>query len=146
MSHSTELLYAWERENTPCYHCDSDVTKTMWTGIVGLMYPSDEYMVYGNGVNYRCYTSPNNCNGTNAKAGWVYNSNVLEGQTDPTHTWFLLPSVDSYPVLYASKVGATYAYYFNGLLGVRPVVYLKTDIQIVDGDGSSGNPYKLQEI
>ena len=32
----------------------------------------------------------------------------------------------------------------NPLDGVRPVVFLKSNIKIVDGDGSSSNPYILQ--
>ena len=51
---TTEQIYEEERGNTVCGACNSDTTKLTWTGKVGLMYPSDEYMVYGNGVNATC--------------------------------------------------------------------------------------------
>ena len=33
----------------------------------------------------------------------------------------------------------------NARFGVRPVVYLVSDIKIADGDGSSGNPFVLSK-
>ena len=143
-----DKIYSEERGNTPCYDCNSDTTKTTWTGIVGLMYPSDEYMVYGNGVNTTCYLNPSGCSGTNAQTGWVYKSNILEGQSSPSSTWLLSSraSVSIY-VLRAGSDGnlgdfySGYSYY-----GVRPVVYLKSNIKIADGTGEVGSPYVLEAI
>ena len=143
---TTEQLYTAERGATVCGACNSDTTKLTWTGIVGLMYPSDEYMVYGNGVNARCYDNPYGCSGTNATTGWVFNSNILEGQTSKVNTWLLSSSAGtSSNVFYANSDGYLYGYDRSLYsLGIRPVVYLKSDIQIFDGDGSLDNPYKLK--
>ena len=112
------------------------------------MYPSDEYMVYGNGVNDICYTNPNGCSGTNALSGWIYKSNVLEGQTSPYYTWFLSSFAGySESVLIAVGDGGLDVLQrlgSRGSYGVRPVVYLKSDIKITEGTGESGNPYVLK--
>ncbi|MBQ9318635.1 MAG: hypothetical protein IJR82_03300 [Bacilli bacterium] len=143
---TTERIYGEERGNTVCGACNSDTTKLTWTGSVGLMYPSDEYMVYGNGVNNTCYTNPNGCNVTKAQAGWVYKSNVFEGQSSPTYTWFLSSNAGSpFTVLIANYEGILNNYSSDRSRGVRPIVYLSADVKIIDGDGTSGNPYQLKK-
>ncbi|MBQ9319059.1 MAG: hypothetical protein IJR82_05450, partial [Bacilli bacterium] len=140
---TTEQLYTAERGNTTCGVCNSDTTKLTWTGIVGLMYPSDEYMVYGNGVNATCYSSPSGCSGTNAQTGWVYNSNKLNGSIVPT--WLLSSSAGrSNRALYVLSGGYLgHDIVNNYSYGVRPVVYLKSNIKIADGTGEETDPYKL---
>ena len=104
------------------------------------MYPSDEYMVYAGGVNDTCYTNPSNCSGDNAKKGWLYNSALHN-----SYTWFLYAASDKNGLVFhlggVGNIGGDYVNISSYL--VRPVVYLSADIQIIDGDGSSGNPYKL---
>ena len=61
-------------------------------------------------------------------------------------TWFLSPSaypVDAYSVsvVYGGGMAGDYGAYAP--LSVRPTLYLKSNIQIIDGDGSEGNAYKL---
>ena len=144
---TTEKIYGEERGATVCGACNSDTTKLTWTGIVGLMYPSDEYMVYGNGVNATCYDNPNGCSVTNAQAGWVYKSNILEGQSSPSYTWLLSSYAGgSFIVLGANSGGGLSIYDSRGSLGVRPVVYLKSNIKIADGTGEVGSPYTLEAI
>ena len=144
---TTEKIYGEERGTTVCGACNSDTTKLTWTGIVGLMYPSDEYMVYGNGVNATCYDSPSGCSGTNVTTGWVFNSNVLEGLSSPEHTWLLSSRAgNSYDVLFAYSGGNLYYGNSYNNAGVRPVVYLKSNIKIADGTGEVGSPYTLEEI
>ena len=145
---TTEKIYGEERGTTVCGACNSDTTKLTWTGIVGLMYPSDEYMVYGNGVNATCYTNPSGCSGTNAQTGWVFNSNILEGQSSPSDIWLLSSNAgNSNSVLYANSVGGNlYGDFSLHSYGVRPVVYLKSNIKIADGTGEVGNPYVLEAI
>ena len=145
---SAEEVYARERGNTTCGACNSDTTKLTWTGKVGLMYPSDEYMVYGNGVNATCYSYTPSCSGTNAQTGWVFKSNVLEGQSSPYSTWFLSPnSSHAYDAFDATSSGSLdsnyYGYVKGNAYGVRPVVYLKSDIKISEGTGEVGSPFKL---
>ena len=143
---TTEEIYAWERGTTVCGACNSDTTKLTWTGKVALMYPSDEYMVYGNGVNATCYSSPSGCSGTNAQTGWVYNSNKLNGSIFTT--WLLSPYSSYYScAFYAFTDGTLSRSDVNyGSHGVRPVVYLKSNIKIADGTGEVGSPYTLEEI
>ena len=121
---TTEKIYGEERGTTVCGACNSDTTKLTWTGIVGLMYPSDEYMVYGNGVNTTWYDNPTGCSGTNAQTGWVYKSNILEGQSSPSYTWLLSSGAGrSSTVLCADGDGRLYGNYYSGnSYGVRPVV------------------------
>ena len=145
---TTEKIYGEERGNTVCGACNSDTNKLTWNGVVGLMYPSDEYMVYGNGVDNTCYTNPYNCRtsqGGSPTTGWIYNSNILEGQTSPTDTWFLSSNAGSSDqVIRARSGGYLYESNSNSSYGVRPVAYLKSDIKITEGTGESTNPYKLQ--
>ena len=144
---TAEQVYAWERGNTPCGACNSDTAKLSWTGSVGLMYPSDEYMVYGNGVNATCYSNTNGCNNpTIASTGWVYNSNVLEGQSSPYHTWFLSPYSSSAGIAFFadSSGGLNSNLVYGSAYGVRPVVYLNASVEIDSGTGTEQDPYKLK--
>ncbi len=142
-SGTTEEIYAWERGTTVCGACNSDTTKLTWTGKVALMYPSDEYMVYGNGVNATCYSSPSGCSGTKAQTGWVYNSNKLNGSI--VTTWLLSPYSSRNDFAFNAYSGGSLNR--NGILynslGVRPVVYLKSNIKIADGTGEVGSEYTL---
>ena len=104
-------------------------------------------MVYGNGVNVTCYTDSKGCSGDNAKKGWIFMSNKLQGDKDPTLNWLL----SSYA---GETIYVTHSNYGGGLsgrgvrydeVGIRPVVYLSATVQIFDGDGSEGNPYKLKK-
>ena len=125
---TTEKIYGEERGTTVCGACNSDTTKLTWTGKVALMYPSDEYMVYGNGVNATCYDNPSGCSGTNATTGWVFNSNIRDGQTGKEVTWFLSSSAGgSDDVLRAYSGGTLRSDYSDFSNGVRPVVYLKSN-------------------
>ncbi len=136
---TTEKIYGEERGTTVCGLCNSDTSKLTWTGKVALMYPSDGYMVYGNGVNTTCYDNPKGCGGTDADTGWIYKSG--------SYVWLLSAGAGGNSSQQLILNGS----YLNGkdssipfTLNVRPVVYLKSSVQIVDGDGGSGNPYVLQ--
>ncbi len=146
---TTEKIYGEERGTTVCGACNSDTTKIIWTGKVGLMYPSDEYMVYGNGVNATCYDNPSGCNETNARKGWVFNSNKREGNSIIDNTWLLSSYAgDSYDVMRAFSQGYLH-YYFSAAVSsrtwVRPVVYLSSDVMIESGTGRENDPYVLSK-
>ena len=136
---STEQLYADERGNKACALCDN--TKLNLQEKVALMYPSDEYMVYGKNVNQLCYMYPTSCSEDKAKNGWIYNSNTVS-RTNRISTWFISSLVNT---------GANILYDRGGLnndlpsdrQGIRPVVYLSADVKIINGDGSIEHPYKL---
>ena len=139
---SVEKIYGEERGTTICGACNGNSEKLTWEGNVGLMYPSDMYMVY-KGVDDTCYTNPSGCGSSAGKTnGWVYNTNKLSGSI--TYTWLLSSHAGpSGTVLYGS-LGAGLNYLNStSNYGVRPVVYLKSDIKITEGTGESTNPYKL---
>ena len=142
---STERIYEQERGSKLCSSCGGDNDKLKWQGNVGLMYPSDMYMTYANGVNSTCYNNPHKCykSAGLATKGWIFNTNILQDQSTIVNTWLLSTYADrvlaSFENGYLNHTFSSYSY------GVRPVVYLSSDIQIIDGDGSSGNPYKLQK-
>ena len=139
----TEQVYAAERSTTVCYTCNGDNSKLTWQGNVGLMYPSDQYMVYGNGVNEKCYITPASCYNNNAQTGWVYNSNIRDGQT--RYEWTgLLSSLDGgTAVIVAYGQGPLLRDTSLFTRGVRPVIYLSSNIKIIGGTGEESNPYKL---
>ena len=123
-------VYVYER-GTRVY---TDIAKTEWTGPVGLIYPSD----YGYAADRtQCTEILNNYNNaTCISNNWLYkNSNY----------WTLSPySSNSSPVSYVGSSGDVgYSVAFSSY-GVVPAVYLKSNILIESGDGSSSNPYILK--
>lgn len=117
-----------------------------WDGNVALMYPSDMYMTYANGVNEKCYNSPESCKNGIPTMSWIYNSNILEGKGKEAISFISPYDGTSYFILYSRLDGYLFYgsdYSGNSTNGVRPVVYLSADVSIAEGDGSSENPYKL---
>lgn len=139
---SAEDMYVWER-GTTVY----SGRPTEWEGKVALMYPSDLYMVYVNGSGSRCYNDPyyGYCYMSDAARGWIFNSNTFEGSTSRQITWLLSPypgsansafMVNSYGNMFSDTIGYP--------RGIRPVVYLKSDIKIATGTGKYDDPYVLE--
>lgn len=107
--------------------------KTSWSGLVGLMYPSDYAYTFANGVDDTCYTNTNNCNDGTPSNSWLYKSG--------TSQWTISPSsIDcAFDVISTGLVNRNLVF-FN--FGVRPVVYLKSDIEL-QGSGTSSEPYEI---
>ena len=110
-------------------YCNDTVTRTTeWTGKVGLIYPSD----YG-------YASTS---GTDIGNSAIGTTNWLKSGSS---YWTISPSADSgnsnnvWPVHsgVVDDIGA-----FNGI-GVKPSVYLKSNVYIMGGNGNSTNPYRI---
>ena len=135
----TSHFYSYERGTTVYSGRD-----TSFVGKVGLMYPSD----YGYATSGGSTTDRNTClnkelsnwdssDFSDCKNNdWIFNS---------SYQWTITPlasySRNVFNVCsagYLSDYGAGRTSY-----GVRPVVFLKSNIKIVDGDGSSSNPYIL---
>ena len=134
----------YNERGTKVYSGHTDIAKTEWTGPVGLIYPSD----YG-------YASTDSECRSNLRAGITY----IDGAYDYSNAkcknnnwlyknsyyWTMSPySGDSYSVFRVDSSGNAYnnnAYY---ALGVWPAIYLKSNILIESGDGSSSNPYILK--
>ncbi len=144
-------FYAGERSsnsgkicNSGIYCSDSILRTTLWVGQVGLMYPSDYgYATSGGTTNDRqmclntalySWNKSIDCYQNN----WLYNSSYYQ--------WTMTSVPDS------SNTRNIFAVYASGHVpnsisstatGVRPVVYLKSNVKITGGDGTSINPYQL---
>ena len=116
---------------------------TSWVGKVGLIYSSD----YGYATSGGITTDRNMC--LNKE---IYNWDTSEDYSDcPTNDWLFqigwtMTSYANYysGVFYTEGEGSlvqTDAYYTKQ---VHPVVFLKSNIKIVNGDGSSSDPYILE--
>ena len=159
-----ENYCSWDTNNSKCTtenYCENNPTDEIctatrnkfWVGEVALMYPSDQYLVYANGVDAVCYSDLNNCyfdemgtsGGGNPTEGWIYNSNNLQGQNNSYWNWFVSPNSDSSNFVFGAgsvgRLGWNDGDYDAG--GARPVVYLKSEIKITEGTGESTNPFKL---
>ena len=116
---------------------------TFWIGKVGLMYPSDiGYAVSGGLTTDRTTCLEKNIYNGRMSFPDCYNSDWFYGSWQ----WTITPgSNDSRTVFRAgdvSDINPDSA--SNSDPSIYPAVYLKSSIKIVDGDGSSSNPYILQ--
>ena len=132
-------------------YCNDTVERTTsWTGLVGLMYPSDYGYATGGGKTldraaclnlplHLWYTDGN----ANAKdcygSDWLYNSDMWQ--------WTLTPqanaSISRY-VFYVISYGRVDGTSASRAGRVRPVVYLSSNVTISGGDGTLENPYTLE--
>ena len=92
-------------------------SQTSTTLKIGLMYASD----YGYAMN----------NGY--KNNWLFTKG---------YEWTMTAYSSSYPVSIAKDGGLSGPLVFRGY-AVRPVLYLKSNVYVISGDGSEGNPYKI---
>ena len=125
--------------------CNDTVERTTkWTGKVGLMYPSD----YGYATSGGSGADRATCLNTNL-ISWsrdddCYNNDWL---FNSSNQWTLSPYADSSVAYFVflvtgfGNVNRNNAYTYYG--GVRPVVYLTSNVGVQSGDGSSGNPFIL---
>ena len=122
------------KECTSGDYCNDSVTRTTtWQGKVGLIYPSD--YAYAS-TDTSCRASIND--DTNYPCN---NSNWLSSP----YYWILSPNANSsisYGVWGVHDGFAISGYAYIDA-GVRPSIYLKSNIVIVGGDGTNSNPYKL---
>lgn len=136
---STGLPYAAynSERSTTVYGCSTDdgacPRSTTWDGIVGLMYPSD----YGYATDLSLCTA--SLSGYNSED--CVNNNWLSYTSDQ---WLLSPySSNAYYVYAVNAAGNVYNHIASPAKAVRPVVYLRSDIQIVGGEGTKEVPYVL---
>ena len=136
---SAQTYYAFER-GTTVY----SGRPTNWTGLVGLMYPSDYAYTFANGIDDICYTNIRNCtnnNGANPSSSWLYKSGTFQWTVSPysstAYNVFIVNSTGyvNYAIAYTNAYGG---------IGVRPVLYLNSDIKL-DGTGTSSDPYVIVE-
>ena len=118
---------------------------TTWSGKVALMYPSDySYATSGGSTTNReaClakelynWDSSSDCYNND----WLYDSSTTQ--------WTLTPSssISNYAFVVFSTSGIVNNY--GGVLysrGVRPSVYLTSNVKISGGNGTSNSPYTLE--
>ena len=138
---SAENIYKWERSNNV-----SNGNPIKWEGSIALMYPSDMYMVYADGVEDSCSSNPKRCYDSRAEKGWIYNSNWIQGNTVSAFTWLLSPCSDWNSGSFISNSDGSFSYLSTTeKRAIRPVLYLKSDVKINAGDGSKEKPYVLYQ-
>ena len=150
----TKNMYDYERSDNTSKLCtqsglycnDKIVRTTTWTGKVALMYPSD----YGYSTSGNETTSKATCLNTSLNY-WDEN----EFNACPYNTWLFDPVGSNWTLTPSSNTdwqsGVFYMYSLGYIsrtssdvnIGVRPVVFLKNNVLIFSGDGSSTKPYKL---
>ena len=131
---TAEEIYTWER-GTKVYNG----RPKKWTGLVGLMYPSDYAYTFANGVDDTCYSDTNKCrsnSGGNPNSSWLYKSSTNQLTVSPSSTTYFVFGVEN-------KGGVFYGD-TNTDRGVRPVLYLRSDIKL-QGSGGSDDPYEIIE-
>ena len=125
-------MYGYER-GTKVYSGYTDIVKTEWTGPIGLIYPSD----YGYATDRTQCTETliNYYNNTTCTSNnWLYKNSSY---------WTKSPhSGRSNRVFLVDSRGCADSGAYNAF-GVWPALYLKSNILIESGDGSSSNPYIL---
>ena len=133
-----DIMYQYERktQNTTSneFYCGSNPNN--WVGKLGLMYASD----YGYAASDECtQTLYKYDNATCKNNNWLYNIKVNE--------WILLhdagASRHAFYVYSGGLVGDYSSVVSNVQFAVRPVLYLKPDVKITGGHGTSTDPYVI---
>ena len=127
----SDQIYNYERTDGKVYN--ETTRDKSWTGKVALAYPSD--YVYAADLNQCSQTLYNYDNSTCKSNDWMFNS---------AFQWLLTPySGNSYRVWYVDSSGYLSVYYAYYEGGVRPVLFLCSELGIKAGDGSNSAPYQL---
>ena len=139
---ATQDMYSYERKisGTAYYN---DTNPNNWVGKLGLMYVSD----YG-------YASSNCNNSTNLEScnnqNWL--NNIISLNTNYSDSWTITASITSDAwkrissfYIYNHGIGHTEVCGSSGGKQIFPTMYLKSNVLITGGDGTSSNPYKLSK-
>ena len=107
----------------------------------------------GSGTSYKLakYTDTNmsslTSSTTEAKVGLLRLGELMSGQFDRysnnTYYWTLTPDSTSYE-RYVDSIGNASSNSPSRTNGVRPSVNLKSNVQIINGDGTKNNPFELE--
>ena len=113
-----------------------------WTGKIGLMYPSD----YGYATAGGSGTNRSTCLST-LLHNWNHSSDCYSNDylyKSSYHQWTLAPySSDARIVFSVRSYGDVINFDAHTTFGVRPAIYLKSNISVKSGDGTSKSPYQL---
>lgn len=136
--------YKSERSNSTGKQCISNYDKfcfdkysrsTKWTGKIGLIYASD----------YGYASGATNCDLLNKK-GQCKKDNWMHLNAPNIGIWTMTPAGwwnFNNAATYIDNGGYIGMHFGHVALGVRPTLYLKSNVTILSGDGTSSNPYKL---
>ena len=108
-----------------------------WEGKIALIYPSDYgYASTDTTCRGNLNSRDSNGNGYCTNENWLFNG---------ANEWTLSPysGLESL-VLYVFPGGGVYGNAAYDIRGVRPVLFLKSDVVILSGDGTSDNPFVLE--
>jgi hypothetical protein len=146
---TTDLInknYVDERGTAVISATDGVTRTTSWIGNVALMYMSDFGYATGGGSTanqqaclakeiYNWYSSSYSdcCNND-----WLYNS---------SYQWTLNNVGSQNDGFFIRGIGAAIPeyYHLSRAYTLRPNIYLKSDVSIIEGDGTSTSPYVLSE-
>ena len=139
----SNVMYEKERGTTVISNPSDDITRTTtWTGKIALPYPSD----YGYAIDLsKCSQTLYNYDSSTDSYACRSNDWMYPILTTSNWGWLLTPrSSDAYRAFYVYSAGSVYVgnYVYIAFV-VAPVLYLGPDQDIVAGDGSQSNPYKL---
>ena len=125
----TEEIYRSERE--------TNKNELTWIGRVGLLYPSDFGYTFAKGVETTCFDNLKDCTRGKESVSWLYRN---ENQ------WTITSLKDNENnIITISNTGdLTNARSDSEEHSVRPVVYLKYDIDIKQGTGTLEDPYIIE--
>ena len=108
-----------------------------WIGKIGLMYPSDYGFTYALGVDTTCFNRLANCNNGVPTSGWLYRSESTQ--------WTITPnSMYTNHVFFYDSSGWVQYNYVRTSYETLPVLYLKSNVKIKSGDGTSLSPYEFE--
>ncbi len=106
------------------------------TGYIGLMSITD--FGYGsNNASCERTTVLTNTNNACISDNYLFNSS--------TYQWTITPYSDNTYDVWRVTAGGVLNYLAYTTSGVRPVLYLESDVKITDGDGTTENPYRLSK-
>ena len=149
---SAETFYIEER-GTNVYNGNNNYREINWIGKIGLMYVSDYGYTFAANVDYRCYNSLGSCyvveggGGGNPNRSWMTKNDesiLYENLLNPVYNY-----IDMIFALYHYKAdqyrtGYITDTYAHGDFGVRPALYLKSDVLLISGDGSRSSPFIIK--
>lgn len=105
------------------------VKNTMYNGDVGL--PVIGEMFSGNDIEVTTYSKI------------FVNANIIENPTVSDWFWLMNAFSDSYPRTISSG-GDSYGLGLTAVYGVRPVLFLKNNLNFTSGEGTAENPFTLE--
>ena len=118
---------------------------TTWTGKVGLMYPSDYgYATSGGTTKDRASCLAKELSNWDSSdfSDCKGNDYLLDANN---YQWTLAPtSADAYLVFDVARDGLVYSDLAYYTAAVRPVLFLKSNIQVDKGTGAKSDPYQLK--